>query len=100
MAAALDESAPVMPDAHLSMEAPFVFSGAGVPPDMTAVVAHLKLESTHMVSLQPVVLPPGKQKKSEPKTQTVAANSAAANSTQEKVGMFSKIGAFFASIFH
>ena len=77
------------------MEAPFVFSGAGVPPDMTAVVAHLKLESTQLVSLQPVVLPPGKQKKSEPKTQTVAANS-----SQEKGGMFSKIGSFFASIFH
>jgi len=95
LAAAMDESAPVMPESHLSMEAPFVFSGAGVPPDMTAVVAHLKLESTQLVSLQPVVLPPGKQKKSEPKTQTVAANS-----SQEKGGMFSKIGSFFASIFH
>ena len=95
LAAAMDESAPVMPQAHLSMEAPFVFSGEGVPPDMTAVVAHLKLESTQLVSLQPVVLPPGKQKKIEPKTQTVAANSA-----DEKRGVFSKIGAFFASIFH
>lgn len=94
MAAAMDESAPVMPDTHLSMEAPFVFSGAGVPPDMTAVVAHLKLDSTQLVSLQPTVLPPGK-KKSEPKSQTVASNSA-----EEKRGVFSKIGAFFASIFH
>lgn len=94
LAAALDESAPVMTDTHLSMEAPFVFHGGDVPPDMTAVVAHLKLEHTQLVSLQPVVLPPGKNK-SEPKTQTVASNSA-----QEKRGVFSKIGAFFASIFH
>jgi hypothetical protein len=94
LAAALDESAPVMTDTHLSMEAPFVFNGEGVPPDMTAVVAHLKLDNTHLVSLQPTVLPPGK-KKAEPKTQTTAANSA-----EEKRGVFSKIGAFFASIFH
>ncbi len=93
LAAAMDESAPAMPDTHLSMEAPFVFSGAGVPPDMTAIVAHLKLDNTQLVSLQPTVLPPGK-KKAEPKTQTVASNSAA-----EKGGVFSKIGAFFASIF-
>ncbi len=95
LAAAMDESAPVMPDAHLSMDAPFVFSGAGVPPDMTAVVAHLKVENTHLIALQPVVLPPGKHKNVETKNQTVAANSG-----EEKPGVFGKIGAFFASIFH
>jgi hypothetical protein len=94
LAAAMDESAPVTLDTHLSMEAPFVFNGEGIPPDMTAVVAHLKLDNTHLVSLQPTVLPPGK-KKAEPKTQTVATNSG-----EEKRGVFSKIGAFFASIFH
>ncbi len=94
LAAALDESAPVLSDAHLAMDAPFVFHGTDVPPDMTALVSHLKLEHTHLVSLQPTVLPPGK-KKAEPKKQTVAANSA-----EDKGGMFSKIGAFFASIFH
>ncbi len=94
LAAAMDESAPVMPDTHLSMDAPFVFNGAGVPPDMTALVAHLKLDNTHLVALQPTVLPPGKNK-AEPRTQTVASHSA-----QEKRGVFSKIGAFFASIFH
>ena len=93
LAAALDESAPVMPDSHLSMDAPFVFHGGDVPPDMTGVVAHLKLEQTHLVSLQPTVLPPGK-KKAEPKPQTVAANS-----SENKGGLFSKIGTFFASIF-
>ena len=96
LAAVLDESAPALLDTHLSMEAPFVFNGAGIPPDMTAVVAHLKLENTQLVSLQPTVLPPGKRKaESKPQPQMVAANSA-----QEKRGVFSKIGAFFASIFH
>jgi hypothetical protein len=91
--AAMDESAPTLVDTHLSMEAPFVFNGEGIPPDMTAIVAHLKLEHAELVSLHPTVLPPGK-KKPEPKTQTVAVNS-----TAEKGGVLSKIGAFFASIF-
>ena len=95
MAAAMDESAPAMPQAHLSMDAPFVFSGAGIPPDMTAVVAHLRLETTQLVSLQPVVLPPGKQKKVEARNQTTASNTA-----EDKRGVFGKLGAFFASIFH
>lgn len=95
LAAAMDESAPEMPGSHLSVEAPFVFSGKGIPPDMTAVVAHLKLDSTQIVTLNPQVLPPGKQKKTEANQQTVAANEPG-----EKKGMFSKIGAFFASIFH
>jgi hypothetical protein len=95
LAAAMDESAPVMPQSHLLMEAPFVFTGEGVPPDMTAVVAHLKLDTTELISLQPVVLPPGKQKKAEAKNQTVAANTA-----EEKRGVLGKLGAFFASIFH
>lgn len=94
LAAALDESAPVMPDTHLAMEAPMVFHGTDVLPDMTGIVAHLKLEHTQLVSLQPTVLPPGK-KKPVPNSPTVAANSA-----QDKGGLFSKIGAFFTSIFH
>jgi len=94
LAAAMDESAPAMPESHLSVEAPFVFSGKGIPPDMTAVVAHLRLDSSQVISLQPEVLPPGKSKKTEAKQQKVAANQAS-----EKRGMFSRIGAFFASIF-
>ena len=95
LAAAMDESAPATPQSHLSMDAPFVFAGAGIPPDMTAVVAHLKMDTTELVSLQPTVLPPGKQKKVQAKTPTVASNSA-----MEKPGVFAKLGAFFASIFH
>lgn len=95
LAAAMDESAPEMPENHLLVDAPFVFSGAGIPPDMTSVVAHLKLDSSQVVALQPQVLPPGKHKKSETKQpQTVAANQ-----PSEKPGVFSKLGAFFASIF-
>jgi hypothetical protein len=93
LAAAMDESAPVLPDSHLTMDAPFVFHGTAIPPDMTALVAHLKLDQTQLVSLQPTVLPPGK-KKAPPKPQTVAANSG-----ENKGGFFGKVGAFFASIF-
>jgi hypothetical protein len=60
---------------------------------MTGVVAHLKLEHTQLVSLQPTVLPPGK-KKPQPKNQTVAVNS-----SETKTGLLGKIGTFFASIF-
>lgn len=95
LAAAMDESAPAMPESHLSVDAPFVFHGNDVPPDMTEVVAHLKLDDSQIVPLQPVVLPPGKQKKNEAKTQTVETARA-----EQKRGVFSRIGAFFTSIFH
>lgn len=95
LAAAMDESAPAMPESHLSVDAPFVFHGNDVPPDMTEVVAHLKLDDSQIVPLQPVVLPPGKQKKNEAKAQTVETAQA-----EQKRGVFSRIGAFFTSIFH
>jgi hypothetical protein len=99
LAAAMDESAPPIPESHLSVDAPFVFHGNDTPPDMTEIVAHLKLETDHLVAIQPVVLPPGKQKKNQPQLQTLAANRPAGQSGEKK-GMFSKIGAFFASMFH
>jgi hypothetical protein len=95
LAAAMDESAPEMPESHLSVEAPFVFTGEGIPPDMTAVVAHLKVDNHPVIAMQPQVLPPGKQKKTEAKQQQTVA----ANQPTEKRSVFSKIGAFFASIF-
>ena len=90
LAAAMDESAPSLPDSHLAVDAPFVFHGNGVPPDMTEVVAHLKLDNSQIVPLQPVVAPPGKHK-----GETVASAQ-----SEQKRGVFSKISAFFASIFH
>jgi len=93
LAAAMDESAPEIAENHLSVDAPFVFHGSDTPPDMTEIVAHLKLETDQLISLQPVVLPPGKHKKSE--TQMVAANHSNGNKS-----VFGKIGAFFASMFH
>ncbi len=95
LAAAMDESAPAMPQTHLSVDAPFVFHGNDVPPDMTEVVAHLKLDDSQVVPLEPVVLPPGKQKRNEAKGQPVATAQA-----EQKHGVFGRIGAFFASIFH
>jgi hypothetical protein len=62
---------------------------------MTEIVAHLKLDDAQIVPLQPVVLPPGKQNRNEAKSQTVATSQ-----VDQKRGVFSKISAFFASIFH
>ena len=90
LAAAMDESAPNLPDSHLAVDAPFVFHGNGVPPDMTEIVAHLKLDDSQIVPLQPVVLPPGKQK----------GEAVASGQADQKRGVFSRISAFFASIFH
>jgi len=95
LAAAMDDPAPVIDDNHLTVEAPFVFHGNDTPPNMTEIAAHLKLETDHLVSLQPTVLPPGKHKKTDTQQRTVAANQG-----EKRRGVFSKIGAFFASIFH
>jgi len=97
LAAAMDESPPSISQAHLLVDAPFVFHGTDVPPDMTEIVAHLKLENGQIMSLQPEVLPPGKQQKTKPAAQQ---QTLAANEGNRKRGFFSSIGAFFASIFH
>lgn len=96
LAAAMDEAPPEVADAHMSVDAPFVFHGSGVPPEMTEIVAHLKVDTGQVMWLQPVVLPPSKQHKAKPATQqqTIAANHA-----EQKRGFFGAIGAFFGSIF-
>ena len=76
------------------MEAPFVFRANDPAPDLTETVATLKLENNKVVQLDPVVLPPpGKKSKEQPKTTETATK-------QQKHGFFSRIGAFFATIFH
>jgi len=96
LAAAADAGAPVIPQEHLSVDAPFVFRGDETPPALTEVVAHLKLDSSEPIALHTTVLPPGKQKKEAvPKQQTVAQTP-----TEQKRSFFGKISAFFASIFH
>ena len=81
------------PDEHVVVEAPFVFHANDPIPDLTENVATLKLENNKVVQPDPVVLPPpGKNSSPPPKTTETAA--------KQKHGFFSKIGAFFATIFH
>jgi len=73
---------------HLAVEAPFIFHGDDAMPDMREMVVMLKLESAKKLQMEPTVLPP----------------SAKANETQvakkQSHHFLSKVGAFFASIFH
>ncbi len=82
------------PEQHMAVEAPFVFRGDDPIPDLTENVAVLKLENNKVVQLEPTVLPPASTKK----------KAAPANNTQtakkESHGFFSKVGSFFAAIFH
>ena len=78
----------------MAVEAPFVFRGDDPTPDLTQNVAVLRLENNKVVQLDPTVLPPANAKK----------KSSSANNSQtakkESHGFFSKVGAFFAAIFH
>lgn len=85
---------PPSPEQHMAVEAPFVFRGDDPTPDLTENVAVLRLDNNKVVQLEPAVLPPANAKKKSPP----------ANNTQtakkESHGFFSKVGAFFAAIFH
>jgi hypothetical protein len=82
------------PEQHLSVDAPFIFHGDDAAPDLRQNVVMLKLENTKFVNLEPTVLPPPTGKKKVAPTQT------AQNAPKESHGFFSKVGAFFGSIFH
>ncbi len=81
------------PEQHLAVEAPFVFKGSDPAPDLSPNIAVLRLENNKVVQLEPTVLPPAKSKKQPAKQTTQAAS-------KESRGFFSKLGSFFASIFH
>ena len=83
------------PDQHLSVDAPFIYHAGDPTPSPQPMVLHLRLENSHIITLEPTVLPPGGKKKSPPPTETAQAQSA-----PKSHGFFSKVGAFFASIFH
>lgn len=88
---------PPEPQTHMVVDAPFIYR-ASEPVDLTENVAHLKMESKPM-SFEPVVLPPpttSAKDAKQPKPQTTAK---ADKSSSQKTGLFSKLGAFFASIF-
>jgi hypothetical protein len=86
---------PPDPQTHVVVDAPFVYR-ASDPVDLTDNVAHLRLESKPM-GFEPTVLPPTPTTNRAKPSKTVAASSAKA--AQNKPGFFSKVGAFFASIF-
>jgi hypothetical protein len=90
-------SAPPPPEQHLAVDAPFIFHGDNADPDLRQNVVMLRLENTKLIPLEPTVLPPsGKKPKAAP-TQTAQKQSSSQNQSH---GFLSKVGAFFASIFH
>jgi hypothetical protein len=82
------------PEEHIAVEAPFVFRASDPAPDLTETVATLKLENNKFIQLDPQVLPPPQTKSGAPSKvpETVA--------KQQKHGFFSRVGAFFATMFH
>ncbi len=84
---------PPSPEQHLAVEAPFIFRGNDPNPDLSENIAYLRLENTKVVQLEPAVIPPTNNK-----------TNAAADNTQtakkQSRGLFSKVAAFFAGIFH
>ena len=86
---------PVGQDVHIAVSAPLVFRADDPAPDLADTVATLKLEHNQVLQLDPVVLPPPEAKKTHAERQTpVVAQK------EQKHGFFSKVGAFFATIFH
>ena len=75
------------------VDAPLIYR-ANDPVDLTENVAHLRMEAGPM-NLDPVVLPPPKNAKAA----QIPAASAEAKPAPQKQGFFSKLSAFFASMF-
>lgn len=91
-------AAPPPAEQHLAVDAPFIFHGSDPEPDLRQNVVMLRLENTKVIALQPTVLPPPANKKEKPAPTQVAQNQS--SSQKQSRGFFSKVGAFFASIFH
>jgi len=87
-------AAPPPPDQHLAVEAPFIFRGNDPTPDLRENVVVLRLENNKVVQLEPTVVPPPDSK------QKSAATNDAQTAKKQSHGFFSKVGAFFAGIFH
>jgi len=91
-----NNSDPPEPQTHMVVDVPFIYR-ANEPVNLTENVAHLQMESKPM-SFEPVVLPPPA---TSAKNAKAASNHASTGGGKpEKPGFFSKVGAFFASIFH
>ena len=87
--------APLDQDVHIAVSAPLVFRADDPAPDLAETVASLKLEHNQVVQLDPVVLPPPEPAKTHAqRTMPVVAQK------EQKHGFFSKVGSFFATLFH
>jgi len=89
---------PPPPETHMVVDAPFIYR-ASDPVDLTENVAHLHMESKPM-NFDPVVLPPPATSAKNAKPAKTQATATSQNSAQEKHGLFAKLGAFFAAMFH
>ncbi len=87
--------APADQDVHLAVSAPLVFRAVDPAPDLTETVATLKLEHNQPLQLDPVVLPPP-----DPKKTALEQQAPVAAQKEQKHSFFSKVGAFFATLFH
>ncbi|MDR3746813.1 MAG: hypothetical protein P4M04_01420 [Acidobacteriota bacterium] len=88
---------PPPPEQYLTVEAPFVFRANDPVPDLSQNVATLKLENNKVVQWETVVLPPPEKTKKgagDPQTSSTTANK------EKKHGFFSRLGSFFATLFH
>src|SRR5271165_2655913 len=82
------------PEEHIAVDAPLVFRANDPAPDLAEIVFTLRLENNKVMQLDPVVLPPPDMKSSaQPKATETAGKT-------QKHSFFSRIGAFFAAIFH
>ncbi len=88
---------PEEPRTHMVVDAPMIYR-ASDPVDLTENVAHLRMETKPM-NFDAVVLPPPTSAKNAKPAKTEAAASGQQQPTPEKHGFFSKVSAFFASIF-
>jgi hypothetical protein len=92
---AAPKPAPADQNMHLAVSAPLIFRADDSAPDITEMVATLKLEHNEVLQLNPVVLPPpGSKKIPAEQPRTVVAQK------EQRHGFFSKVGAFFATLFH
>ncbi len=80
-------------DVHVAVSAPLVFRANDPAPDFVAMVATLRLEHNQTLQLEPALVPPPHNTHAEPQTPAVAQK-------EQKHGFFSKVSAFFATIFH
>jgi hypothetical protein len=87
--------APVDQNVHIAVSAPLVFRADDPAPDLAETVATLKLEHNQALQFDPVVLPPAESKKTHAERQT-----AVVAQKEQKHGFFSKVGTFFATLFH